>query len=704
MAATLYGVSSRLRIWVIGPEDCTNSLLEMLDSVGDVTTSGASDSIRNHFLLGEDRVVVVLCADTKEAAQKAKTIHAVKHRMILIGQVDGPVRTALDAAPWKVEHFISRPVSVKALLFAVAACADGYKGANTLDNVISQAIDDVILEGIEGLMDSSADDGENLAVEVSHEENNLRLEDENPVYVHRVEQTAVYKRQPIVSRTRSPTMSAPEWRDPTLVLRESATSHPRISQQPGEHSVDTPREDDSQAIGARDSNTQQYTSTNRLSGYDSGHSYDGHAGDSIADGSAQGLGAALRRRMSKMAERLFPSQESPSVDVSYGPQSEIDLRYLGGEAEKSSAPDMVPVVVTHRTDTKTSHAQEQGLLDRGTMDVAYLLADLYRSGFSGVATFRQDVAEKKLYFADGATVFASSNLPHDRLGDLLYREARLSGKQHAEAREESVRSGRRIGEVMVEKGFLQKRDLMPAIRRHVDEILYSLFSWQSGEYILQEGNEAKGEPIRAYRHPTATIVEGVRRKYSLVELSEYIGDENTVLQIVDTTALVPVFEHAELTKKERNALEGMKDGATVSELVATTGIDTTSLLSLSYALRTLGILGTRNNAAVVATHSSQDTAVAVRDKILARHEYLLREDYFCCLNVSAKASGFDIKQAYQRALLEYQATNFEPEVQAQLKKELTEIAAVTEEAYWVLIDDKLRADYRSGLDRPCGDS
>ena len=45
-------------------------------------------------------------------------------------------------------------------------------------------------------------------------------------------------------------------------------------------------------------------------------------------------------------------------------------------------------------------------------------------------------------------------------------------------------SGRRMGEILVDFGYLKRRELLPAVRRHVEDLVYSLFGWDRGAYAI----------------------------------------------------------------------------------------------------------------------------------------------------------------------------------------------------------------------------
>ena len=51
---------------------------------------------------------------------------------------------------------------------------------------------------------------------------------------------------------------------------------------------------------------------------------------------------------------------------------------------------------------------------------------LQRAGYPGRLSLRRGEGEKSIFFDGGFPVHATSNLPHDRLGELLWREGKIS--------------------------------------------------------------------------------------------------------------------------------------------------------------------------------------------------------------------------------------------------------------------------------------
>src|SRR4029079_7279651 len=92
-------------------------------------------------------------------------------------------------------------------------------------------------------------------------------------------------------------------------------------------------------------------------------------------------------------------------------------------------------------------------------------------------------------------------------------------------------------EILVDLGFLKRRELLPAVRRHVEDIVYSVFGWERGNYYIVLDAQPSTERIRLSRPPTALILEGIRRKLDRPTLERLIGPPSTVIQVRDREGL-----------------------------------------------------------------------------------------------------------------------------------------------------------------------
>ncbi|NIM61967.1 MAG: hypothetical protein GTO30_10015, partial [Acidobacteria bacterium] len=79
-----------------------------------------------------------------------------------------------------------------------------------------------------------------------------------------------------------------------------------------------------------------------------------------------------------------------------------------------------------------------------------------------------------VYIREGHIVFAASNQPDDRLGELLLRQGRITLAQ-LEQSVERMHGGKRIGSVLVEDGALPSEQLVDGVLLQVKRIVLDLF-------------------------------------------------------------------------------------------------------------------------------------------------------------------------------------------------------------------------------------
>ncbi|MBP6630862.1 MAG: DUF4388 domain-containing protein, partial [Kofleriaceae bacterium] len=420
----------------------------------------------------------------------------------------------------------------------------------------------------------------------------------------------------------------------------------------------------------------------------------------------------LRRKMSAMAERLFRADASgpvPALPVAprHDHHTEIDLAALVDDGPALGA--VTEIVQRERAtsqitrdeapvtgDTQLRGRADSGELVRGQADAAALMARAFASAHTGALELRRGEVEKLVYFDRGRPVFAASNQSHDRMGQLLFREGKITAEQYQRCQSLVAASGRRMGEILVDLGYLKRRELLPAVRRHVEDLVYSVFAWSSGTFRFVAGDGGAGERIRLSRHPSAMILEGIRRKLTEPDLVALVGGPTTVLEIGSAERLAAMVATADLSLEEQAALaaiDGRRDVAAVTRAAA---VEPQVVLQLAYGLIVLGVLTARRTA-----DDPDDAPVLVgetdlaidRERVHARWALVVDADYFALLGVRRDATTFEIRRAYEAARRDFSPDSFPPVLRRELAAELGEIGHVLDEAHRVLRDPGLRASY-----------
>ena len=125
-----------------------------------------------------------------------------------------------------------------------------------------------------------------------------------------------------------------------------------------------------------------------------------------------------------------------------------------------------------------------------------------------------------IHFDEGQIVYAAIVNRRDRLGDLLLRSGRITAAQLRQAveRQESDRE-HKLGEILVELGFLPREELERYIRVQIEEAVYYLFTWTSGTFNFEAGVRPEREDFLVRINPEYLLLEGARRvdEWSLIE-------------------------------------------------------------------------------------------------------------------------------------------------------------------------------------------
>jgi Domain of unknown function (DUF4388) len=799
--------------------------------------------------------VVVLCASLEhgDARSLAAAMRASagdrRLGIVLVGDAGGPIRNALDAADFEVDRFVGRPLSAKALAFAVRSCArevteaeqaragsnghangqDGepswptprplppppasperppiVRAATTpgtgppmlpgpvspgLERAMNEAIARFVADAMNALeagfaLDSDRDEDESTgdrradrqpppAAPGVPPDGEVKESAVDPSAVTQAADLA-HPAPPADASEWAEPSPAPAWREPTLILpdggrapiRESAgerASAPvaRVDVDITARQPSSPWEDDFARDGLAggapiSAPSVQSSSVQSLSPVDvdeaaatgpiarpigeraarrrraeSQNDLDTPTGEIQAEPKSP-LARELRRKMSMMAERLFPGRGGDrsrlDVGLAHDAHTEIDLTAIGLEAVEGAGgaapyegigsvdtfadtnplsrlePTPEPMSADDGEDTGrrrsiTGEPPPRG--DLADIDIASLLGRLLQSRFTGRVQFRRGPAEKVVHFEDGRPVFAISNLPHDRMGDLLYREGKITREQQQRARDLVVESGRRMGEILVEIGFLKPRELLPAVRHHIEDIVYSLFAWDSGEFVISAGDPTS-ERIRLTRHPAALVLEGVRRKYGAELIEARLRSQSAVVAVRSQRRLGSIAAVADLSPPERAVIQKLDGERTIQQAAEAAQVDPLMAFQLAWALIALGVAEVVDHGPLASEPAPVrerslvgETDIAIdRQRVLAKYALVQEADYFTLLGVRRDATAFEIRRAYEAARRDYSAMGFPPEVQRELASELGEINRLIDEAYLILREERVRRSYQANL-------
>lgn len=165
---------------------------------------------------------------------------------------------------------------------------------------------------------------------------------------------------------------------------------------------------------------------------------------------------------------------------------------------------------------------------------------------TGQLLLHRDRLEKNIYLKEGRIIFATSSNRDDRLGQTLLRNGTIGVERLYRAAEESLRTKKRLGTVLVEYGWLEPESLVRGVIQQVEEILFESFEWSGGEYKLSLGDLPTTEVITLNMNTAELMLQGIRRVHSWYRIAEALGELDTCYRrrdgMEETIASMPLGE------------------------------------------------------------------------------------------------------------------------------------------------------------------
>jgi hypothetical protein len=116
---------------------------------------------------------------------------------------------------------------------------------------------------------------------------------------------------------------------------------------------------------------------------------------------------------------------------------------------------------------------------------------------------------RSIYFRDGQVIFASSSDPADRLGPVLLAHGLVS-EADLERCGRLVRSGRPLGQVLVDEGVLTPAQLYEGIGLQVKAIFLGAFREGEGEFAFLEGPHDGQNEVKLPERTRDLILQGMK--------------------------------------------------------------------------------------------------------------------------------------------------------------------------------------------------
>jgi hypothetical protein len=333
-----------------------------------------------------------------------------------------------------------------------------------------------------------------------------------------------------------------------------------------------------------------------------------------------------------------------------------------------------------------------GLLTEGA---ARFFGRVWAERVTGRFDFETRDGVRTLYVEEGRPVAADSEVAEDQLAALAQRDGLISRQQERALRSElGGLAPRTLAVRMVERQLLKQTELYGLVRRHLEQVAYSLFGPDEVRYRFLSEAAPVDAKVALPQSALAFWVEGVRRKGDEVQLSAALGGPSALVRLREHSAELADLG---LTAKERR-LVGLIDGLrTQEELVFASGLDPSAAVRLLGALQALGVVEVLAPARPTARAEASSELLIDLSRVAAKYEQVRNGDYFEILGVPRQSTSYEVRQAFDRLSREFHPARFAGLRDDALPGRLSEIGRMLAEAVDVLADDHTRRAYAQHL-------
>ncbi len=330
-----------------------------------------------------------------------------------------------------------------------------------------------------------------------------------------------------------------------------------------------------------------------------------------------------------------------------------------------------------------------------------LLAWVMESRLTGALQVEGEPGAKQAFFMDGSPVFVQSNIRDESLGRMLLESGLITEDAYREVMAASAETGRKVGNLVVERGLIGPEELTAQLCRQTALKLAQLFAWPAGRYRFDDKAHYP-ENAATFEAAAADIfLLGYERFAPVEALEKLFGRDRSAVPLA--TAPSGAFANADehLTDAQRALLAEIDGTSSLAKLSSRTSMPLTGFLRAFYALVAVGAIGLGDAPASAAKPATAPAARAVTvdekdfaariNRVAARLEEM---SYFELLGVEPDAKDAQIDEAFRKRREEFNPDLLGFDAPAQLVRRARAILTRLNEAKTTLQDPEARRRYK----------
>jgi succinoglycan biosynthesis transport protein ExoP len=233
-----------------------------------------------------------------------------------------------------------------------------------------------------------------------------------------------------------------------------------------------------------------------------------------------------------------------------------------------------------------SEFDETGKLDENSY--ARLLCSYFRDKKTGVLSIDSKL-KLRVYFLEGFPVFVEGGDSRTRLGNIAYSEKKIGKEEYAKVLEKVTRTKRKIGEVLIEMGFISPHELDWLLEFQVKEKLIRGFECTTGTYGFQSRADFVDNILTYKANPLQIMYEGIKRYADPIQLEkQFLKTTVGNAMVTSEPEIVESLRNVGFSPREYRFLQHLSRGSVISDISSSNLLPRDDMLKLMYFLSSTG--------------------------------------------------------------------------------------------------------------------
>lgn len=334
----------------------------------------------------------------------------------------------------------------------------------------------------------------------------------------------------------------------------------------------------------------------------------------------------------------------------------------------------------------------------GIDHIGIQLKQVYGRKRNGQLHFRQGNIQKYLYFTDGELVHARTNLPQELLGEVLFRQGKITEDTFARI-DEFIEPRKSIGQILVENQLISREDLRDGLNYQMREITLNIFPNFLGSLSFQDKETLLEETFDVKIDVPSLIEDGIRRM-------KYDSHLEAMM-----TGLVPFHSSREfffhLTEDEKEVYSAVSGDMVSDDLLRSRRFSPQLFWRSLYLFYCLDLIDLRDEAGARTVSAPTPAPAAPKDAspepadpmppeirdVIEFADRLGGLTHYQVLEIERNASAAEVKKSYFQKARKYHPDLFGRNLPAGIKAKIDLAFDHITKAYHTLSDQDKREEY-----------